>query len=183
MPRHRIPHPILNPPGLVHQGDPSLALACQQCGAAVERYDAHGGAWCAAHFPGCLRFRVASHHWQKPEAWLADPHAHTIMASPPGWARMHGRNLPLFAPPARLVFGKLDPAEYTRQFCAVMRERLPQVREWIRTHDGQQVTLLCACPGASIDERFCHRYLVAKLLAWLGCVDMPWQRALEGRAR
>ena len=27
MPRHRIPQPILNPPGLAHQGDMSLDLA------------------------------------------------------------------------------------------------------------------------------------------------------------
>ncbi len=136
-----------------------------------------------------MRFSVACHYWQGVQGWLADPHAYTIMASPPtrhGWRENwpKERNLALFAAPWELVDAylkrRIDEAEYTRQFRGIMRPRVPQVQTHIHEMDGLHVTYLCSCPGhvirdgVIVRQGFCHRYLVVKLLVWLGCSEEPW---------
>jgi len=135
--------------------------------------------------PGRITFTVASHHWDN-AGFLADSNAFTIMARIPekhGWTE--DRNLFLFAAESETVEAyrrkEITTAQYTQQFSSLMQERLPRIRNWLWQHDGQHVTLLCACPGHSLDERFCHRYLVARLLVWLGCEQVAWEATRQER--
>lgn len=119
-----------------------------------------------------MKFTVANWHTRPAEYWLDQPYAYTIMVSPPDWAKQHGMNQPLFAATASEVFGHIGQAEYTARFRVIMQGRLELVRNFIHAHRGKHVVLLCACPGSNIEQRFCHRYLVAKLLTWMGCEEV-----------
>lgn len=117
-----------------------------------------------------MRFSVASWHQHHADPqWWIDHNSYTTMCSPPPWARQANRNLDLFVPPARIVFGNVPEKEYRRVYRSVMRSRHQGVLDWIAAHDGEHVILLCACP----EGQFCHRLLIAKLLKWLGCEEVP----------
>jgi activating signal cointegrator 1 len=126
-----------------------------------------------------MRFSVASWylHRDDPDWWIAH-NGYTTMCSPPAWAREADRNLWLFAPPKEIVFGDVTEEEYKDVYRKVMRSRHQALLGWIAHHDGEHVILLCACP----DGQFCHRHLIAKLLTWLGCeeVPLPAEEALSG---
>jgi activating signal cointegrator 1 len=117
-----------------------------------------------------MRFSVASWHahHNDPEWWIAH-NGYTMMCSPPPWARDAKRNLTLFAPPKEIVFGDVTEEEYKDVYRKVMRSRHQAILGWIAAHDGEHVILLCACP----DGQFCHRHLIASLLKWLGCEEVP----------
>lgn len=115
-----------------------------------------------------MRFSVASWHTRPVAYWLAHG-AYTTMASPPRWAKEQGRNEPLFVPPSHIVFGDVSQDEYTAVYRQVMQRRLPQIRQWMQQHQDDHMILLCACP----DGKFCHRLLIAKLLTWLKCEEVP----------
>jgi len=126
-----------------------------------------------------IRFTVASHHWDNAR-FLADPLAFTIMAWPPvkhGWPT--SRNLGLLAPTSDILNAYQDrditAAGYTEQFNDLMNERLTDIITLLHRFLGQHITLLCACNSRSLDERFCHVYLVARLLCWLGCEQVAWE--------
>jgi len=121
-----------------------------------------------------MRFTVASWHTRPVAFWL-ERLAFTTMASPPKWATEHKRNLAVFAPPPRIVFGNVSQEDYVAEYRRVMQRRLPFIQDFLIDHDGEHVYLLCACPGNNIDERFCHRYLIAKLLTWLGCEEVAME--------
>lgn len=132
-----------------------------------------------------IRFTVASHHWDNAR-FLADPHAFTIMAWHPakyGWPA--SRNLSLLAPTSDILNAYQDrditAAGYTEQFNDLMNERLTDIVTLLHRFLGQHITLLCACNSHSLDERFCHRYLVARLLVWLGCEEVAWEATRQER--
>lgn len=125
-----------------------------------------------------IRFTVASHHWDN-AGFLADPNAYTIMAWVPtkhGWTA--ARNLSLLAPTSDILRAyrahDLTAAGYTEQFNDLLHERLGDIVRLLHRFLGQHMTLLCACPFHDLDEGFCHRFLVARLLTWLGCQEEAW---------
>lgn len=123
-----------------------------------------------------ITITVASHHWDH-EGFLADSNAFTIMAWPPkDWPA--SRNIALLAPTNDILNAyrnrDITAAGYTEQFNDLMFERLLDIVRLLYGFLGKHITVLCACPGHSLDERFCHRYLVARLLCWLGCSEEPW---------
>jgi hypothetical protein len=134
-----------------------------------------------------IRFTVASHHWRKTADWLADPHAFTIMAWPPtkyGWPA--SRNIALLAPTSDILNAYRDhditAAGYTEQFNDLMNERLTAIVALLTGYLGQHITLLCACNSRSLDERFCHAHLVARVLVWLGCEQVAWEATARQEA-
>lgn len=117
-----------------------------------------------------MKFTVANWHLHAPEYWL-EHNGFTIMVSPPQWAKEQGRNIALFAPPSEIVFGHYSEKQYTDIYRNVLKMRLPQIKQWIQAHESEHIILLCACH----DNKFCHRYLVASLLTWLGCEQITQQ--------
>lgn len=102
-----------------------------------------------------MRFAVGA-HWGHDLAYWQAHHGIPIMAYPPEWARRGSKepddwyNLPLFAPTWAMVHGVrgngLPVAEYTARYRALMRERLPAIRDWIAQPEQEGIILLCACP-------------------------------------
>ena len=111
-----------------------------------------------------MKFSVANWHERSIDFCLSRK-AFTTMASPPKWAKDHDRNEVLFTPPARIVFNDVSDEEYVSVYRATMQRNLPKIKQWIMQHQDDHVMLLCACKK----EESCHRFLLAKLLVWLGC--------------
>lgn len=120
-----------------------------------------------------MRFTVANwhRHHDDPQWWI-EHNGYTTMTSPPEWAKVANRNLDIFAPPEHIVFDNVSQDHYKTVYRRVLQSRMDAIRVWVAAHDGEHVILLCACPGNSMDERFCHRYLIAKVLTWLGCEEV-----------
>lgn len=121
-----------------------------------------------------MKFSVASWHLhhRDPDWWIAH-NGWTTMASPPPWPVAQRRNIPVFAPPAKIVFGHYPPDAYTPVYRDALRQRLPAIERWIAQHVDEHVILLCACA----EGKFCHRHLLAEFLVKLGCEQVP---LLEG---